>query len=106
MSKRLMTPLKSRNIIAKLEPFCLRNEQLTWFSSYFTNRKQCYKVSGKRSNVESTTCGVPRGSCLGPLLFISNINDLYLDMKHCDVIMYVDDTSLMFASDYITLTTA
>ena len=70
--------------------------------SYLTNRKQCCKVNGKISNIESITCGVPQGSCLGPLLFIIYINDLHLQMKHCDVNMYADDTSLMFASDSVT----
>ena len=72
---------------------------MKWFCSYSTNRKQCCKVNGKISIIESITCGVPQGSCLGPLLFIIYINDLHLHMKHCDVNMYADDTSLMFASD-------
>ena len=59
-------------------------------------------MNGKISNIESITCGVPQGSCLGPLLFIIYINDLHLQMKHCDVNMYADDTSLMFASDSVT----
>ena len=75
---------------------------MKWFCSYLTNRKQCCKVNGKISNIESITCGVPQGSCLGPLLFIIYINDLHLQMKHCDVNMYADDTSLMFASDSVT----
>ena len=39
---------------------------------------------------------------LGPLLKIIYINDLHLQMEHCDVNMYADDTSLMFVSDSVT----
>ena len=58
-------------------------------------RKQCCKVKGKLSNIESISCGVPQGSCLGPLLFIIYINDLHLHMKHCDVNMYADATQAL-----------
>ena len=89
-------------LLQKLELYGIQDKVLKWFCSYLTKRRQCCKVNGKLSKIESTTCGVPQGSCLGPLLFIIYINDLHLHMKHCEVNMYADDTSLMFASDSIT----
>ena len=58
-------------------------------------------MSGKLSDLGEVTCGVPQGSCLGPLLFIIYINDLPLSTKHSQVNMYADDTSLSFSSKNI-----
>ena len=75
---------------------------MNWFKSYLQNRKQCCKVNGHVSSMESIKYGVPQGSCLDPLLFLIYINDLPLSLKFGEVNMYADDTSISYSSDSVT----
>ena len=43
----------------------IKGQYLQWLTSYLEHRQQSASIGG----VRSTTCGVPQGSLLGPLLF-------------------------------------
>ena len=53
-----------------------------WFTSYLDNRKPFCRVDDTSSDVKRINCGVPRGSCLGPLLFLIYVNDLPFPCKN------------------------
>ena len=61
--------------------------------SYFAEHKQRVVLNGKCSDWASICDGVPRGSVMGLLFFLVDINDLIVNLK-CDVKMLADDTSL------------
>ena len=48
--------------------------------------------------MEEIHCGVPQGSCLGPLPFIVYISDLPFCLESSQVTMYADDTSISFTA--------
>ena len=60
-------------LLAKLRKYGVENLELAWFTSYLNNRKQFCKVNGICSKTKDIHCGVPQGSCLGPLQSPENI---------------------------------
>ena len=55
---------------------------LKWIKSFLTGRIQCVSVEGEISNWREVTSGIPRGSVIGPLLFVIFINDIPNEVKH------------------------
>ena len=49
-------------------------------------KSECHAISG----------GIPQGSIMGPLLFNIVINDLKSATSKFDLVMYADDTTLVF----------
>ena len=48
-----------------------------------------------KSQYHNISCGIPKGSVMGPLLFNTVINDLPSATKNFDFVMYADDTTLV-----------
>ena len=69
---------------------------LSWFCSYLSGRSQRVAVDYKLSKSFHLDCGVPQGSCLGPLLFniycssLIDIVEVHLPEFHS----YADDSQL------------
>ena len=65
-------------LIAKLNAFGFDKKSLSFISTYLYNRKQQTKVGSEYSDFLNMLFGVPKGSILGPILFIIFIADYFL----------------------------
>ena len=80
-------------LIAKLSAYGFDMKSIAFISAHLKNQKQKTKIGSTFSDCLNMLFGVPLGSILGPLLFLTFIADLfYLD---CDLELagYADDTT-------------
>ena len=82
--KRLRFKLRKAGISSKF---------FSWISDYVTNRHQSVVLPGFESNLSPINARVPKGSILGPLLFLVYINDIVNDIES-NIYPFSDDTSL------------
>ena len=52
-------------------------------------------IKNKYFSTAKIECGVPQGSILEPLLFLSYVNDMK-QAVNCDLFLYVDDSCLVY----------
>ena len=74
-----------------------------WMESYLTTREQLVFFNGSFSRIHQVNCGVPQGSCLGPLLFSIFINDLPMILDQSKLAIYADDSTLWLADPSINM---
>ena len=60
-------------------------------------RKQYLEFNGVQSNLLNINCGVPKGSILGPILFLLYINDIQ-NSKSLYFLSFEDDTTVFASS--------
>ena len=86
-------------LLSKLEYYGVRHKAKNWFFSYISKRQQFVSYDGHKSNLSPTSCGVPQGSILGPLLFLLYINDITLSSSYLKFVLFADDSNLYASND-------
>jgi len=85
-------------LIRKLRKYGVDSSSLKLFESYLCHRNQKCSTNGHLSNTAPLSCGVPRSSNLGPLLFLVYINDLPNCLTSASPRKFADDTKITFAA--------
>jgi hypothetical protein len=81
-------------LIYKLKRYGISGNLINWLKNYLTNRKQRVVVNGVTSDWTTLWSGVPQGSVLGPLLFLTFINDIVDTLEYSKPRLFADDTCL------------
>ena len=64
-------------LVSKLKCYNIKCSMLNFIESYLKDRSQSTVIDNVVSEREILNVGIPQGSCLGPLLFLVYINDMF-----------------------------
>ena len=81
----------------KLDHHGIRGTINDWFASYLLGRSKVTEVGFNLSTECMTSCSVPQGSVLSPLLFLIYIYDIHNSSAKFSFFLFTDDTNLLYA---------
>ena len=99
--KKAFDTIDHRILLRKLYSYGIRGTMFKWIESYLTGRSQYVIFDGKVSESRSIECGVPQGSILGPLLFISSVNDICNVSPILFKILCADVTCVLISGNHL-----
>ena len=86
-------------LIAKCHAYGVTVSACELLADYLSQRKQrVVKIGSAKSAWADLHKGVPQGSILGPLLFNTFINDLFLFIEKCSLYNYADDNTISYSA--------
>ena len=80
-------------LLVKLHAHGIRGKVLQWIRNFLKDREQRVVINGVSSNAAFVTSGIPKGSVLGPILFLIYVNDLP-EIVTSTVKLFADDTKI------------
>ena len=83
-----------QGLLEKAYYYGIRGHTFKWIKSFLDNRSQQVVIDGHFSIDAKITSGVPQGSVLGPLLFLTYINDLPNCVQNSVCRLFADDCIL------------
>ena len=86
-------------LLFKLQFYGIRGTSIDMIRSYLSHRTQRTKFQGAVSEDSEVEYGVPQGSVLGPLLFITYINDIVHSSSEGQFVIFADDTNIFVSAD-------
>ena len=78
-----------------------RTSVIKWFESYLSNRKFLVCIDNVFSEAGTLKYGVPQGSILGPLLFLSYVNHLPQSLSDAGSYLYANNTCIFYQHENV-----
>lgn len=85
-------------LVVKFQCYGFNSSALKWIQSYLSCRSQKMYLNGSLSSSRGLECGLPQGSCLGPLLFSVFTNELSWTTKCAKTVIFADDSTLYYSA--------
>lgn len=79
-----------QRLLHKLDYYGIRGKVNNWIGAFLNNRTQRVVVDGSSSTSCAVRSGVPQGTVLGPVLFLTFINDITENI-HSNIRLFADD---------------
>ena len=80
-----------QRLLLKLHRLGINSGVITWIKSFLSNRSQSVVLDGEHTDSCPVLSGGPKGSVLGPCLFLLYINDMPDSIKN-NIRLFADDT--------------
>ena len=75
-------------LLGKLHAIGFSEKTVAWFKSYLSDRAFKGNINNHFSDLSKISCGVPKGSILGSLLYLLYVNDMPQNV-HFDLKMFI-----------------
>lgn len=83
-------------LLTVMSHYGVRGTVLNLINNYLRERLQMVKINNTLSDGQVIRIGVPQGTVLGPILFITYLNALLTENIGGTIISYADDTAIIF----------
>lgn len=93
--------LSHKKLISMLERIGIRGVTINWFKNYLDCRSYRVKINNLTSEEIKIDCGVPKGSKLGPILYIIYANEMLKYLNSSKIFTYADDTAIIVSNQNI-----
>lgn len=96
--KKASNTIHHGRFLEKLHLIGIRGELYKLIADYLHNRRQFVDIGNVLSEtlVNPNQFSIPQGSALGPLFFLLYINDIFQMQLHGKLILFADDTAIVY----------